>query len=144
MQTLPPVSTNSTSNNLENGVVGTSTATSKNSKGKFSLYPEDVLSLAQLFGGIFTNNKIASLSKTRSLETNVPDRIELLQGDAMSKAQAHKYSSDLQNLAGTTTTSDAQQQFAKMLEAKMKGISIDMQGDAKDTAEWFRTRGLVQ
>lgn len=144
VQTLPPVSTNSTSNNLENGVVGTSTATSKNSKGKFSLYPEDVLSLAQLFGGIFTNNKIASLSKTRSLETNVPDRIELLQGDAMSKAQAHKYSSDLQNLAGTTTTSDAQQQFAKMLEAKMKGISIDMQGDAKDTAEWFRTRGLVQ
>lgn len=135
---------NSNSSNLDTDVVGMSNQPTKNSKNKFSLYPEDVLSLGRMLGGLVTNNKVAKLYKTRSLQTTVPDKTEVLHGDVISKAQANKYANDLQNLANRDTTSDSQQQFAKQLEAKLKGISINMQGDAKDASEWFRTRNLVQ
>lgn len=61
--------------NSENGLIGTSNTTTENSKGRFSLYPEDVLSLGRMIGGLVTNNRIAKLYK-QGLKPTLIDTFE--------------------------------------------------------------------
>lgn len=142
MSTNTPASPSTTSSNAGNGVVGTSNPVAKDSKKNFSLYPQDVLSLGRFIGALVTNAKASQLYKSKPLIEDFVYENNLEHGDSESQAFANKYSTDLLGLANRNTTSDATNIFAKQLEAYVKGIPIQMQGNAKDYAERIRTREI--
>lgn len=132
--------------NSENGLIGTSNTTTENSKGKFSLYPEDVLSLGRMIGGLVTNNRIAKLYK-QGLKPTLIDTFENtipLQGNFLAKSNAEQQASNLQSMAAKPRTSDASLQLAGELEASNKAGQARFQGGLQDAEMFYKTRMLGQ
>lgn len=132
--------------NSENGLIGTSNTTTENSKGRFSLYPEDVLSLGRMIGGLVTNNRIAKLYK-QGLKPTLIDTFENtipLQGNFLAKSNAEQQASNLQSMAAKPRTSDASLQLAGELEASNKAGQARFQGGLQDAEMFYKTRMLGQ
>ena len=143
-----PVSatTESISSNTENGLVGASNPTSTNSKGKFSLYPEDVLSLGRMIGGLVTNNRVAKLYK-EGLKPTLLDTFENyvpLQGNFQAKYNAEQQARNIESAAARPRTSDASLQLAGELDASSKAAQARFQGNLQDAEMFYKTRMLGQ
>lgn len=146
ISTNTPTGSSTTSSNTGNGVVGTSNPTAKDSKKNFSLYPEDVLSLGRMIGGLVTNNRIAKLYK-QGLKPTLIDTFENtipLQGNFLAKSNAEQQASNLQSMAAKPRTSDASLQLAGELEASNKAGQARFQGGLQDAEMFYKTRMLGQ
>lgn len=144
-QKSTPATAPSTTSNTENGLVGTSNSTSKNPKGNFSLYPEDVLSLGRMLGGLYTNSRIAKLHK-RGLKPLVEDPAEqqaILTGDISGKIASEQQANSISDAARQFGTSDAQTYLSGLLEAKSKEAPIRLQGIFRDIDAYNKSRYLV-
>lgn len=145
-QKSTPATTSSSTSNTGNGLIGTSNSTSKNPRSKFSLYPEDVLSLGRMVGGLVTNNRTAKLYK-EGLKPTLLDTFENyvpLQGNFQAKTSGEQQAGNIQSLAAMPRTSDASLQLAGELDATDRAAQARMQGDLADAERFYQTRMLGQ
>lgn len=129
----------------QDGVIGQSNAKNTKSKFNFSLYPEDVLSLGRMLGGLYTNNKVAELYK-RGLKPLIKDPAEqqaILTGNISGKIASEQQANSISDAARQFGTSDAQTYLSGLLEAETKKAPIRLQGIFGDIDAYNKSRYLA-